>query len=660
MLRRAEPKVVAIWIATTTKVQLDAVVWVAGSATPAGTTTTFHRVQVFDSLWVHLLLVTPSDGTFPTGKLLEYSVGVINADGDTEHDSFAAIVKADGLAYPKQRLPTFFLQASGAKLNVLYGSCRKCHDVKGGDKDALAYGDSFIFNNATDLSTRPAALCLGGDQIYADDVHDAVFDAAIGIAAKLEGTNAEQLPGSATPPGKGQRQTFMEKTASFTSGAAANHLVTLAEYVAMYGLAFNERNWPTATLPKEVAGFKQGLAAVRRLLANTPTYMIFDDHDVTDDWNLSIDWINQVKTSAVGSRVLVNALAAFWLFQAWGNDPVPETGFVAKFIDAVGARGTDPDRLAGLMHVRGTLNAWEFATPTVPTIYFLDTRTQRGYSDGFKRSKSGPPPYLKSPDSWLMTLKRLAPIIRNNGTKVPLVLVAPAPIFGYEWVDTLQRGISGFAGPYPFDLEGWAANQGHLFTFLLMCGNADVVVLSGDVHYGFSSTAMFSVFDSDFIRAMQGQFPGWSFPKVGSGTKPTFDHLYSSRFIQLCSSAQKNYASGLLAAVSRIPGAYGHIIDKDLKIREGAFKNPDLYRLLQPVPMLPGVMEKVDVADAKPNFVVQQRVNDASNTPYIDKHNLGLATFLGRRVDNAFLINGALAGKRSWDFASSTHWDYKP
>jgi phosphodiesterase/alkaline phosphatase D-like protein len=57
------------------------------------------------------------------------------------------------------------------------------------------------------------------------------------------------------------------------------------------------------------------------VLANVPTYMIFDDHDVTDDWNLTARWRHRVHASPAGRRIVANALAAYWAFQGWGNDP---------------------------------------------------------------------------------------------------------------------------------------------------------------------------------------------------------------------------------------------------------------------------------------------------------------------------------------------------
>lgn len=57
-------------------------------------------------------------------------------------------------------------------------------------------------------------------------------------------------------------------------------------------------------------------------MANTPTYMIFDDHDVTDDWNLSVKWKEDVKAFKLGKRIVANAVGAYWLCQGFGNNPV--------------------------------------------------------------------------------------------------------------------------------------------------------------------------------------------------------------------------------------------------------------------------------------------------------------------------------------------------
>ena len=65
----------------------------------------------------------------------------------------------------------------------------------------------------------------------------------------------------------------------------------------------------------------EDLPKVRRVLANIPTYMIFDDHEVTDDWNITYKWQKLTRGNALGRSVTRNALAAFTIFQYWGNNP---------------------------------------------------------------------------------------------------------------------------------------------------------------------------------------------------------------------------------------------------------------------------------------------------------------------------------------------------
>lgn len=659
ILRRASPKGVAIWIAMTKSVELDGRVRKVGGDW-IGEAGSVDRIKVFDTLYVYLVQVTPTEGTLPTGTLLEYQLGTVGPDGVTDWSWFDALVASDGLAYKEFALPSFYLQASGAKLTVVYLSCRKPHDVVAGANDAFSYGESLSANNAKVFAARPTILCLTGDQIYADDVHDVTFDAITAIAATLEGSKPEKLPGGLTAPGKGARQKWMEEKAKFTSGEAENHLVTFAEYVAHYGVAWNVRNWPSA-VAGDVASYVSALPAVRRFMANTPTYMIFDDHDVTDDWNLGLNWRDDVKASAVGSRVIANALTAYWLFQAWGNDPAASSGEVAQMRTALAERATAPDGPGQVVGTKSTLNRWEFATPTVPAVYFLDTRTNRGHLQGFAKVDGRAPAFLKSVDSWLSTRKRLDQVIASQGRSVPLVLVATGPVFGYATIDGPQRTISGQIGPTTFDLEGWAANQPHLLLFLTLCADLDVVLLSGDVHYAFTSTATFSVFDGQFVRDAVAKMPGLRLPKSGVGSSPTFAFLYQSRFLQLNSSAARNstgaaWKAAVMSGMASAAGENGFLLKgPKMTPSKARFKNGKLYRWQQVGP-LRGAWSEVSPADAEPNFVIQQRINDPTNSTFLLEHNIGVASFSGRQVDNGFLVGGKLVSTKRWDFASGAAW----
>ena len=89
------------------------------------------------------------------------------------------------------------------------------------------------------------------------------------------------------------------------SGKPSLHMKGSTEYNRIHRL-----QWCYEDLPK-----------VRRVLANIPTYMIFDDHEVTDDWNITYLWQKLTRKNSLGRGVVRNALAAFTLFQYWGNDP---------------------------------------------------------------------------------------------------------------------------------------------------------------------------------------------------------------------------------------------------------------------------------------------------------------------------------------------------
>jgi hypothetical protein len=49
--------------------------------------------------------------------------------------------------------------------------------------------------------------------------------------------------------------------------------------------------------------------------------MIFDDHEITDDWYITWDWCEVVLKKPLGRRVIQNGLLAYAVFQAWGNTP---------------------------------------------------------------------------------------------------------------------------------------------------------------------------------------------------------------------------------------------------------------------------------------------------------------------------------------------------
>lgn len=649
LLRRCEPRLVVIQIATYTRPDIRFSVKVAGTSSWIAHDEQPFIVRVSDRLYMTFGRVRPPQ-PLPTGTLLAYGIGVRTATG-WDDAPFAATVKQDGLAYGSQSLPTFFLQRPRAPLTVLYGSCRKIHDAHGGKTDTMADADALVARHMADLAQRPAALCLGGDQIYADDVHNLVMQQVIALSRKIQ-PKIEVLPGPGRRVGVGKRALILQRYAKLTSDDLDNHLIRLAEYLALYGLMWNIRTWTNP--PKALEHFTRGLPAARRLLANCPTYMMFDDHDVTDDWNLSVRWKQQVWSADLGRRIVANALMAYWLCQGYGNDPdtFADAADLAELIEA-------RERRYGESEVAfWKLASWEFHAPTDPFIYFLDTRTMRGHQDHDADHDPTGPAWLKTKPSWTATMGRLQSLTRNWQPSRPLVIVSPAPVFGFSSIEWLQSLISFFRGDYKYDYENWAANEEHLSQFLRLMAGRNIVLLSGDLHYGYSSTVRYTVFDSRTHRAGHRRpSPSGVLIPAPAGVTPTYDPVATVQFLQLTSSAIKNYASKFLKIISLFSGsAVGTLIDDDGRMGYGTYAN-GIFVMLEPDATGAGyTLVQRTRHEVRPVTFFRQRISDAYNSNYLERHNLGLVRLRDTLVEHAFLTPSGVASQRTWNFSNAVYW----
>lgn len=180
-------------------------------------------------------------------------------------------------------------------MRIIQGSCRKPH---GESTDALEILDDLIAVDNNNPTTRPHLLLLGGDQIYADDVADDLLTAISDTAKKLMGYEETVMDGgTANPVGGttlpgGTARSAVVKAAGSTSDDVKTQLMSLGEYITMYLYAWSDVLWPTSPLTGggqavHVEHYRTALPKVRRARANIPSYMIFDDHEVIDDFNMS-------------------------------------------------------------------------------------------------------------------------------------------------------------------------------------------------------------------------------------------------------------------------------------------------------------------------------------------------------------------------------------
>ncbi len=186
---------------------------------------------------------------------------VVRLDGDT-------VWPTSDSTFPPSRIRTV---DPSRPIRLLFGSCREPPRVqrRGGPElapDVLdAYATRMI---GQDHERWPDLLLLVGDQIYADDTSPAI-------------------------------QEFI-RTRRDIRRAPHAEVADFEEYTRLYYESWGE---PT----------------VRWLLSTLPSSMIFDDHDVRDDWNTSHAWRLDMQKTDWWEERITGALMSYWIYQHLGN-----------------------------------------------------------------------------------------------------------------------------------------------------------------------------------------------------------------------------------------------------------------------------------------------------------------------------------------------------
>ena len=86
--------------------------------------------------------------------------------------------------------------------------------------------------------------------------------------------------------------------------------------------------------------------ANRWLLSTLPSAMIFDDHDIRDDWNTSASWRAEMEATSWWHDRIVGGLASYWIYQHLGNlspDERAEDEIWKQIVTAWDAGDGEPD-----------------------------------------------------------------------------------------------------------------------------------------------------------------------------------------------------------------------------------------------------------------------------------------------------------------------------
>ncbi|WP_454328975.1 alkaline phosphatase D family protein [Streptomyces glaucescens] len=394
-------------------------------------------------------------GTARTFQVAGHHYALVPVTGLTPGTATAYEVTLDGTRVwplPGSGSPPSVIRTGLADdpVRVAFGSCRWAappdHGSDPAGPDAL---DTLAARIAADPEgERPDVLLLLGDQVYADETSPATRR-WLGARRDLR-----------EPPGSG--------------------VADYEEYTRLYYESWLDPD-------------------VRWLLSTVPSCMIFDDHDVIDDWNTSAAWLADMRATSWWRERLLSGLMSYWVHQHIGNlspAELAEDPLFAAVHDTPDA--TDVLRaFAARADADNTTAHWSYRRDFGRVrLLMADTRAARVLDEG-ARSMLGP-----GEAAWLREQALDDPGGYDHlliGTSLPWLL--PHLMHDAEgWDAALCRGEKGPRWARlgerlrrAADLEHWAAfpeSFAALAELIAEAGSgpgapATVCVLSGDVHHAY-------------------------------------------------------------------------------------------------------------------------------------------------------------------------------
>jgi phosphodiesterase/alkaline phosphatase D-like protein len=351
--------------------------------------------------------------------------------------------------------------ASAHRARIVFGSCRY-------PKTEVAEIDSKLGLDALDcyasrmtgrpIDEWPDALILLGDQVYADELTQEAL-------RHLAGRRSRRRARGARPP---------------------DEVVSFGEYEELY-----RHLW--------------GDPEIRWIMSTVPTAMIFDDHDIRDDWNTSAAWRTEINKEPWWRDRIRAGLGSYWVYQHLGNLSPSELANNEDYQHMLAAESDLWPQLAELAdradrevdNSKGIRFSYRWDLGRSRLI-MIDSRNGRILESG-ERMMVGDREFGWLEDQAEDGLEELDHLVL--GTSLPWLL--PPAISDMQTVNEIAANRPGPRGRLAekirraADLEHWPA---FLKSFLRLteliarvaghpAGPATVTVLSGDVHHSYAARA---------------------------------------------------------------------------------------------------------------------------------------------------------------------------
>jgi PhoD-like phosphatase len=377
---------------------------------------------------------------------------------------------------PEDRIPSKICTRKGERqARLVFGSCRvgapqrEPYTLAPGE-DEHGYGIDALWAYSKRLQAGiepwPDGLLLTGDQVYADEVSPETLEF---IRSRRD---------TSQPPG--------EEVADFE------------EYTRLYREAWTDPD-------------------IRWLLSTVPTVMVFDDHDVIDDWNISWEWVEDARSQAWWDDRITGAFMSYWVYQYLGNLAPPELDEEPLYVPA--AAGEDiGERLLAFSREADRESAsarWacyrDFGRSRVLVV---DSRAARVLADGARD--------MVDDGEWEWIIQH------TRGDFDHLIIVSSMPVFlspGVHyleaWSEAVCSGVWGRPGVVlgeklrrALDLEHWPAFQRSFERMMALLRDvargasgheppASVTLVGGDVHNAYVMEVSLGRYDARESRVHQ-------------------------------------------------------------------------------------------------------------------------------------------------------------
>jgi hypothetical protein len=345
----------------------------------------------------------------------------------------------------------------GKPLRLAFGSCRTSvpHDASGNRSHGVDSLRAYALEMASGGDEPwPDLLAFLGDQVYADSTSDQMQEF---IKARRD---------IKAPPGE--------------------ELKDYEEYAHLYYLAWSD-------------------PANRWLLSTLPSAMIFDDHDIRDDWNASRSWREAMQDAEWWQGRIVSGLGSYWVYQHLGNLSPQERAADTIWQEiAAHTGGGEPDLSEALDSFAGRADRdpeayrWSFCRDFGDIrLIVVDSRAARNLDPEHRALLD------EAEMGWLDA--RMRGGFRHLLVATSLPFLLPMGLHHLEaWDEAVSEGawgkLAARAGEklrQAADLEHWAAFQASFRRVAAMAAEvADggrgpapdtVTFLSGDVHFSYVS-----------------------------------------------------------------------------------------------------------------------------------------------------------------------------